>query len=264
MKYFAGVLYIIYLSLISCEKNHSTIIQDTDNIILNGIRWQGDDEIANYMAAIGLNRYLTFENNHAFIMSEAAVNKDSTLFASHVILALLAKGERKSYHKMKAKKFVDNENKTSKLFVKLLDFNQFNDSTFVERRNIWAEMHQLSNSPFIHYMYIRLMDGDNRTKIEELDKLIAFSEANKFNSAAAAAYNYKGYLHKYEGDQHQATLAIDRAIALHPNGYNPIDSRAEFHLYARDTTQAISSYNKVLEKFPYAHQALDKLKKLGE
>ncbi len=123
-------------------------------------------------------------------------------------------------------------------------------------------MHELSNGPFIHYMFTRFMEGDNKTKIDELDKLIEFCEEYNFNHAATAAYNYKGYLLKYEGNLEAAAEAIQRGVNLHPDGYNPVDSRAEFYLYAGDTVKAISTYHKVLEKYPYAQYTLDQLKKL--
>lgn len=225
------------------------------NVVVNGIRWQGNNPIANQMAMMGLNRYITYENNHAFIMSEAAVHQDSSLFASHALLALLGEGERKEYHKMMANRFVEKENETSRLFVSLLSFDNSNDSTREERRKIWTKMHELSNGPFIHYMYIRYMAGDNLEKIAELKNLIDFCQENDFNYTAAAAYNMMAYLLNREGDLAAGIKAIDQSMNLHPFGYNPIDSRAEFYLYEGDTLKAINTYQKVLEKYPYASYA---------
>lgn len=258
---------LIYLTIISfvfagCQNNEQKVIDEEKSVIKNGIRWQGDDETANHMAMIGFNRYITYENSHAFIMSEAAVRKDSSLFASHVILALLAEGEKKNYHKKMANKFVENENETSKLFVSLLNYDNSNDSTREERRKIWTKMHEISNSPFIHYMYIRYMDGNNFEKIVELKNLIGFCRENEFHYTATAANNMMAYLLKQEGDLNGGIAAIEECIMLHPDGYNPLDSRAEFYLYAGDTLNAIQTYKKVFEKYPYASYSKAQFEKL--
>ena len=233
-----------------------------NSIVRNGIRWVGSNKTANYMANTGLNHYITYENSHAFIMSEGAVNEDSSLFASHTIIALFSEGDREKYHRKMAKKFVENENETSKLFVSLLNFDEKNDSSRVQRRNIWTKMHELSNDPFIHYMYIRFMEGDNSLVINELDILISFCEENQFNYVGTAANNMKGYILKRNGDLQAGTAAIEKCLELHPNGYNPIDSRAEFYLYSGDTVTAIKWYKKVLEKYPFAQSAIDRLNEL--
>ncbi len=235
---------------------------EQESVIVNGIRWVGNSEAANIMAKNGLNRYITYENSHAFIMSEGAVNVDSSLFASHTILAFLSTGDRKEHHKRMAERFVENENETSKLFVSLLNFDEKNDSSRAERRNIWTKMHESSNDPFIHYMYIRFMEGDHSKLVLELDKLIAFCEESQFDYVNTAANNMKGYILKRTGDLQAGTTSIKKCLELHPDGYNPLDSRAEFYLYAGDTANAIKTYHKVLEKYPYASYATDQLANL--
>ena len=252
---------MLVISMIGCQNPESTANSEK-HIIQNGINWMGNDDIANFLAIEGLKRYITYENNHAFVLSEAAVEVDSTLFASHVILSFLSVGNRKKFHKDMANKFVEDENETSKLFVSLLDHDEVNDSLGVNRRKIWDKMHELSNDPFVHYMYIRNLEVDNATNINELDKLIAFCLEHNFNYTGTAAYNYKGYLLKYEGDITAGTYAIEKGVELHPKGYNPYDSRAEFYLYAGDTINSIKWYDKVLEQYPYAQYAKDQLKKL--
>lgn len=262
MKYLIIAFIITSFFLAACQNTNQEMTNENNNVIKNGIRWQGNDETANHMAMIGLDRYITYENHHAFIMSEAAVRKDPSLFASHVILAFLAEGTRKTYHKKMANKFVENENETGKLFVSLLNFDDSNDSTRKERKNIWTKMHQLSNDPFIYYMYIRFMDGTNSEKIAELKNLIDFCKENNFNYTATAANNMMAYLLKREGDLDAGINAIDECINFHPEGYNPLDSRAEFYLYEGDTVNAIQTYKKVLEKYPYASYSKEQLAKL--
>ena len=255
-------LYILLFMFLICGCTITQSRREKGAVIYNGIQWEGQNPTANYLAREGLNHYITFEWNHAFILSEAAVTQDSSLFASHALLAMLGTVARKDYHKKMAKKYVENKNETSKLFVSLLDVE--NDSSKAQSKTIWSRMHKLSNDPFIHYMYIRHMDisKDTTAVLEELDILATFSIKNKFYPAGAAAYNMKGYILKRIGAFKSGTVAIEKAIKLHPEGYNPLDSRAEFHLYAGDTLKAIDTYKKVLEKYPYAQNALRQLKEL--
>ena len=232
------------------------------DLIENEIRWQGENEVANHLALLGFHRYITYEDHHAFILSEAAVNEDSSLFASHVLLAFLGKGDRREYHRKMASQFVQGENRTSRLFVSLLDFDDINDSLRTERKRIWTEMHEISNDPFIHYMYIRHMNGTNAEKIRELEKLIKFCTENDYNYTATAANNMMGYLHMREGNLNAGVKAIEECLKLHPGGYNPLDSRAEFYLFQGDTAEAIQTYQKVLERYPYAEYAISKLDEL--
>ncbi len=261
MKKLMFISTIFTITTIGCQ-NPETVANSKETIVHDGIKWEGNSKIANHLAKEGLNRYITYENNHAFIFSESAVDLDSSLFASHVLLGFLSEGSRKDYHKRMANKFVDDKNEVNKLFVSLLDFDNVNDSLRINRRKIWSKMHELSNSHFIHYMYTRFMEGDNAARIKELDKLIKFCEENNFNYTGAAANNYKGYLLKYDGDLAAGTLAIEKTVELHPKGYNPYDSRAEFYLYAGDTINSIKWYKKALEQYPYAQYASNSLEKL--
>ena len=250
------------LIMIGCQSPQTPIHTNEASVVHDGIRWIGDNETANYMAIQGLNRYITYENSHAFILSEAAVNLDSSLFASHTLLAFLADGKRKEYHKKFAKQFVENKNETSKLFVSLLDWDDANDESKEQRRTIWTKMHELTNDPFVHYMYIRYMDEDESEKIRELNKLISFCIENGFNYANTAANNMKSYMLIRQGNLKEGISAIEASMELHPEGYNPLDSRAEFYLYEGDTVNAINMYKKVLEKFPYAQSALNQFEQL--
>lgn len=259
-----ATLFILSIATLfySCESKKSENTEEA-SVVQNGIRWTGENPTANYLAIGGLNHYENIELANAFTLWNHAVKADSSLFAPHTMLALMSRGEKSDYHKQMAKKFVANENETSKLFVSLVDIPR--DSTGRDaRRSTWAKMHELSNGPFIHYMYARSynMRDDNAKVIEELDKLIAFADENKMNTTSAAANNLKGYALQLGGNLEAGTAAIDRALKLYPDGYNPIDSRAEFYLLAGDTTNAIAWYRKVLEKYPYSQSAQNTLREL--
>lgn len=148
-----SILLIVTL-FYSCENKPST--SAANDVVQNGIRWNGQNEIANYLANSGMNHFVNIELENAYTVWSHAVKLDSSLFAPHTMLALMSRGAKRDYHTQMAKKFVVNENETSKLFVSLLDIPR--DSTGREaRRSAWAKMHELSNGPFIHLMYVRSM-----------------------------------------------------------------------------------------------------------
>ena len=261
MKNLLIILSITTL-LYSCDSQKSETTEEP-SVVQNGIRWTGENPTANYLAINGINHYENIEFASAFTLWNHAVKADSSLFAPHTMLALMSRGEKSDYHKQMAKKFVVNENETSKLFVSLLDIPR--DSTGRDAwRSTWAKMHELSNGPFIHYMYARSLDirTDTAAVVAEFDKLIAFTEENKMKQTAAAAYNMKGYMLQRIGNLDEGTKAIENSMKLYPDGYNPIDSRAEFYLFAGDTTNAIAWYKKVLERYPYSQSAQNALKEL--
>jgi len=254
------IILIFVTLLYSCEQKPAASAED--GVVQNGIRWGGENETANYLATSGMNHFVNIELPNAYTVWSHAVKIDSSLFAPHTMLAFMSRGEKRDYHTKMAKKFVVNENETSKLFVSLLDIPR--DSTGRDaRRSTWAKMHELSNGPFIHYMYIRnmRMSTDAETMITELDRLIAFATENKMSAILAAANNLKGYALKQSGNLEAGISAIEQSMKNY-DGYNPLDSRAEFYLFAGDTTNAIATYKKVLEKYPYALNVQEKLKEL--
>ena len=61
------------------------------------IQWSGDDEIANAMVSAGIDCAMNIEFEKAYTFFDAAVQKDPTLFAPHVMLAQLSKGDKKAH-----------------------------------------------------------------------------------------------------------------------------------------------------------------------
>ncbi len=258
-------LFLVPVSvlLLSCESSQQKTDPTFEDVVYEGIRWTGDNEIANYLAFAGLDHYMNIEPGKAYNMSDHAVRLDSTLFASHALLALNTTGDKSEYHKRMAKKYVANENETSRLYVSLLDIE---DSTNREQREIWDKMHQLSNGPFIQYMYLRswFFQKEPEVILSGLDSLIEFCDENHFTKTAAAAYNIKGYVLQSSGQLEEGTKAIEKYLELYPEGHNPLDSRAEFYLFDNDTTNAIVWYRKVLERYPYYEPAKVHLRELGQ
>ena len=232
-----------------------------------GIQWRGKNEAANKAASAAIGHYVNIENDAALTLFEHAVALDSSLFAPHVMLAFMKRGEAREHHVQMAKKFVTDKNDVSKMFVSLLDLPR--DSTAVQpRRDIWAKMHEAApEGLFIHYMYARSRagDGDNRAaRLAAIDELIAAAEKRMSTSILAGAYNLKAYTLQAAGDIPGGVAAVEKSMALYPTGYNPLDSRAEFYLFEGDTTQAIAMYKEVLDRHPVsvsARMALQDLEK---
>jgi tetratricopeptide (TPR) repeat protein len=260
MKLLSTVLVAaLALFLFTCQNADNTTLEEP-SAVHDGINWGGENDLANSLAFAGIDHSMNIEQQKAYVLFEKAVELDSSLFASHTALALLSRGEKRDHHKMMANKFVAGENETSKLFVSLLDIE--NDSTAADkRRAVWAKMHDLSNGPFIHFRYA-LTRADSLEVIAELDKLEAFLTEQGWNTAHV--YNVRGYMYQLTGDLERGTREIEKYMELYPEGYNPLDSRAEFYLFAGDTTKAIEYYEKALNRFRYsisARNALDELKK---
>ena len=253
------LVVLVAISSIACQQTENTP-EEEPSLFHDGINWEGENEIANYLAIEGISHFMNIEQEKAYVLFEKSVELDSSLFASHTALGLLSRGEKRDYHKEMANKFVEGENEASQLFVSLLDIE--NDSTAAEkRREVWTKMHELSNGPFIHFRYA-LSRSDTLERIEELDKLESFLDEIEWNTAHI--HNVKGYMLQLLGELDQGILEIEKYMELYPEGYNPLDSRAEFYLFAGDTAKAIEYYEKTVEKFRYATSARNALNDLSE
>ncbi len=221
----------------------------------DGIEWTGKNEIANHMAMEGIGHWQNIEFEKAYVLFDEAVELDSSLFAPHTALALLSEGEKREYHKMMAKKFVEGKNEASKLFVSLLDIES--DSTASEKRaEVWAKMHEISDGPFIHFRYA-LSRSDTLESLQELNKLD--ERLTGLGMSTGHIHNIKGYLMQLLGDLEGGTKEIEKYMELYPEGYNPLDSRAEFYLFAGDTAAAFEYYKKAQNKFRYSTSARNSL-----
>ena len=252
------LILILLAGIVSVSCQQSEQVTEEPSPFHDGINWRGDNEIANYLTSRGIWYWMNIEREKAYVMFEEAVNVDSSLFACHTALALMSWGDKMEYHKAMAKKFVAGKSETSKLFVSLLDLPR--DSTSREpRREIWAKMHEISNGPFIHMRYATSLE-DRAQSMEELNKLEA--TLTDLGWKPAYIHNMKGYLMQMEGDLDAGTAEIEEYLAMYPDGYNPLDSRAEFYLFAGDTATAIDYYRKARQKFPFAMSAQNSLRRL--
>jgi tetratricopeptide (TPR) repeat protein len=260
MKNFKLLLVVlIAISSMSCQQTENNV-QEESSPFHDGINWTGENEIANYLAFQGIGHWMNIEREKAYVLFEKSVELDSSQFACHTALSLLSRGAKRQYHTEMAKKYVAGENEVSNLFVSLLDIPR--DSTGREaRRDTWAKMHELSNGPFIHMRYA-MSRADRAETLEELDNLESFLA--ELGITTAHIYNIRAYVTNLEGDLEKGTASVDKYMEMRPHGYNALDSRAEFYLFAGDTTKAIEYYKKTVEQFPFAISARSALRRLDK
>ena len=260
MKKF-NLLLIVLIAIysISCQPAENNEA-DEPSPFHDGINWGSDNEIAEYLSYKGIGYWMNIEREKTYTIFDEAVKLDSSLFACHTALSLMSRGDKREYHKEMAKKYVVGENEVSNLFVSLLDIPR--DSTGREaRRDTWAKMHELSNGPFIHMRYA-MSRVERAETLAELDKLESILD--ELGISTAHIYNIRGYVLNLEGELEKGTEAIEKYLEMRPDGYNALDSRAEFYLFAGDTTSAIEYYKKTVEKFPFAISARNSLRRLDK
>lgn len=224
------------------------------------IEWWGNDTIANAMVWHGIDHYMNIENEKAFTFFDAAVTKDPTLFAPHVVLALLSNGDMRAYHKAEAKKLVEDKNEVSKLFVSLLDITKETENAGDVWRATWKKMYGLAHDgAFVNYIYARSRQ-DAEERIMELEKLAAKLE--KTGRGNGHIHNILGYSYYTEGDKVKAKAHLDKYLELRSNGYNSYDSMAEFYLNEGDMENALAYYKEAREHYPGAVNAMNKIKEI--
>ncbi|MBT8235121.1 MAG: tetratricopeptide repeat protein [Bacteroidia bacterium] len=226
------------------------------------IEWTGDDEIANALVGAGIDCAMNIEFEKAYTFFDAAVQKDPTLFAPHVMLRNFSNGEKRAYHKEQAQKLVEGKNEVSKLFVSLMDikWKDNEDNARKERNETWAKMHELAyDGAFVHFRYAQTLEDEN-ARIAEFEKLIAKNEANE--RSTGHIHNLLGYTHYGMGNKEKAKEHFKKYVELRPNGYNAYDSMAEFYMNEGNNEKAIKYYKKALMHYPGANNAREKLEEL--
>lgn len=260
MKNYNLVLIIlISVLVITCQPvDNNALVEPSP--FHDGINWESENEIATYLSYSGISYWMNVEREKAYTMFEEAVKLDSSLFACHTALSLASRGEKSDYHMAMAKKYVVGENEVSNLFVSLLDIPR--DSTGRDaRRDTWAKMHELSNGPYIHLRFATSRVERAET-LEELGNLESILNEEGMNTDYI--YNIRGYVLNLEGELEKGTESVEKYLEMRPNGYNALDSRAEFYLFAGDTATAIEYYKKTVEQYPFALSARNSLKYLQE
>ena len=224
------------------------------------IQWTGDDEVANALVGMGIDHAMNIEFEKAYAFFEAAVDKDPTLFAPHVMLASLSKGEKREHHTKYAKKYVEGKNEVSKMFVSLLDYRGKGEDLAAKRRATWAKMHELAHDGrFVHFRYALSLE-DDKAQIAELEKLAARNMEDE--KATGHIHNILGYAYYAQGDKGKAKEHFEKYMELRPDGYNAQDSMAEFYLNEGDMENALVYYKKAVENYPGAANAKAKIEEI--
>jgi Tfp pilus assembly protein PilF len=257
MKKLIPTILVVTVLIISCNNT-------SDSTEGKYIEWEGENEVANAMVGKGIRHFNNAEWEKAYSFFTGSLEVDSSLFASHVVLAWLTPdGEADEMHKSKARELVKGKNENSNLMVSLLDINLPAGEERTEKRHeIWSKMHEIEpDGKFIHFFYARTMPTA-RKRINEMEVLL--EENKEAGRAYSHILNILGYLHYGEDEKAAATSYFDKYLEAYPEGYNPHDSMGEFYFNEKEYETALKYYENALDKFPYSVSATNKVKEINE
>ncbi|MDP7483362.1 MAG: hypothetical protein QF763_02825 [Candidatus Marinimicrobia bacterium] len=257
MKKLIPAILVVTSLIISCNNT-------SDSTEGKYIEWEGENEVANAMVSKGIFHFLNVEWEKAYSFFTGSLEVDSSLFASHVVLAWLTPdGEAAEMHKSKARELVKGKNENSNLMVSLFDIDlPAGEERREKRHEIWSKMHEIEpDGWFIHYYYATTKP----TPKERIDELKVLLDKNKSSGASYAhILNMLGYLHYGEDEKAAATSYFDKYLEAYPEGYNPLDSMGEFYFNEKEYETALKYYENALEKFPFSVSATNKVKEINE
>ena len=257
MKKLIPAILVVTILTISCNNTSDS----TDG---KYIQWSGENEVANAMVGKGIFHFLNIEREKAYSFFAGSLEVDSTLFASHVVLAWLTpNGEADEMHKSKARELVKGKNENSNLMVSLLDINlPAGKERRAKRHEIWSKMHEIEpDGRFIHYYYA-ITKPTSQERIDELEVLL---DNNKDSGSwYAHILNMLGYLHYGEDEKASAKSYFDKYLEAYPEGYNPPDSMGEFYFNEKEYETALKYYENTRDKFPFSVSATNKIKEINE
>ena len=257
MKKLIPAILVVTVLTISCNNTSGS----TDG---KYIEWFGENEVANAMVSKGIFHFLNIEWEKAYSFFAGSLEVDSSLFASHVVLAWLTPdGETDEMHKSKARKLVKGNNENSNLMVSLFDIDlPAGEERRAKRHEIWSKMHEIEpDGWFIHYYYATTKPTPN----ERIDELKVLLDKNK-NSGASYVHilNMLGYIHYGEDEKAAAKSYFDKYLEAYPEGYNPPDSMGEFYFNEKVYETALKYYENALDKYPFSVPATNKVKEINE
>ena len=97
--------------------------------------------------------------------------------------------------------------------------------------------------------------SDRISKLEEVKEL--WGEPRN-----ASVINYLGYLYYQNGDKGKSEESFKKYLKLYPDGYNSLDSMAEFFMFEKNYDEAKKYYEMVLNVFPFSYSARSSLNDL--
>tara|TARA_A100001035_G_scaffold34953_1_gene23349 strand:- start:1203 stop:1988 length:786 start_codon:yes stop_codon:yes gene_type:complete len=250
-KIMISLLFVFSMFIVSCENEPEG----------KYIQWGSDNEMANAMISKGMFHYYNVEWDMALSYFKAAADYDPTSFASHVMLAWMTPaGEMRDKHIANAKKYVQDKNETSKLFVSLLELAPGDDLR--ERRHaIWSQMHELEpRGNFIHYYYAWTKPSEDE-RVAELEVLMEKLKTD--NRSYAHVVNSLAYGYYDQGDKEKAKEYFEEYLKLYP-GNNSNDSMGEYYYNEKDYENSLKYYRKSLDHFRFSISGTDKVRELNE
>lgn len=249
----------------SCNKTSKT--NENTEEPNNYIQWSNGNELHDEMIYSGINHFLNVEREKAYVFFEKAIKIDSASFGAHAMLSTLSlpNSEKQELHYQLAKKHSENKNENSKRFVSLLELKSENGKRGIwgfdkEKNDIWEKMYESEpRGKFIQF-YRASTNPDLNERIKNLEEVKeAWGEPNN-----APVINFLGYLYYRNGDKEKSEESFKRYLELYPDGYNSLDSMAEFFMFEKNYEEAKKYYEMVLNIFPYSTSARSSLNKIKE
>ena len=248
-KMMINFVFIFSLFVISCDNPQEG----------KYIQWGSDNEIANDLIFRGMFHYYNIELEMALSYFKAAVDHDSTSFASYVMLGWMTPaGEIRDEYIEKAKKYVKGKNETSNLFVSIFDLAS-GEGLRERRHKVWSEMRELEpNGKFIHYFYA-LTKPTLDERMAELELLM--NELKSSGRPYGHILNRLAYMHYGKGEKSKAKNYFNEYLAVYP-GNNSNDSMGEYYFNEKDYKTSLKYYEKSLEHYSQSRSGIDKIKEI--
>ncbi len=224
------------------------------------IQWGSENEMADDLIFRGMFHYYNVERDLALSYFKAAVDYDSTSFASYVMLAWMTPGgDLRDEYISKAKKYVKGKNETSNLFVSILDIPG-GEGVRERRHAVWTKMHELEpRGNFIHY-YFAWTKPSVDERVAELEVLM--DKLKSEDKSYAHVVNSLAYGYYNQGDKKKAKEYLEEYLKLYP-GNNSNDSMGEYYYNEKDYETALKYYRKSLEHFRFSESGINKVNEIN-
>lgn len=233
------------------------IAQNTESQYIN---WFGEDTVANSMVWAGMDHAMNIEFEKARTFLDAAINRDPSLFAPYVQLAILSGGDMRDHYKAEAKKRLAGNNEVSTLFASLMDIESGPGAGDIWR-STWKKMSEVApDGRYVQFQYALSLQ-DNEARIAALKKLAALNDADGNNNGHV--HNILAYAYYATGEKEKAKMHLDKYLELRPNGYNAYDSMGEYYMNEGDAETALEYYKKARRHYPGATNARAKIEELN-
>ncbi len=250
-SYLFLVSFLIFLS--SCQN------QPTNKYI----EWGSDNKLADELITKGRFHHLNAEWHSAHSYFKAAIDLDSTNFASYVVLAWYTPtGEMKNDYIKNAKKYVTDKNETSKLFVSTLDIAG-GEGVLERRHNKWSEMHNIEpEGRFIHNYYASTKPT-TQEQIDEFEVLLEKLKSSDTSNGRSYAHILNNLAYSYYSldKKDLAKKYFEEYVNAYP-GSNSYDSMGEFYYNEKDYEKSLKNYKKSLEYYSQSLSGNDKVREL--